>query len=80
MSDDVAPTSLNEGRGEVSNAGARDCVPFGPEALSGGSMGPWWWYERRESGSPNVEMFQMRNSRSVPFWEGAQYGISRGMQ
>ena len=24
---------------EVANAGACDCVPFGPEALSGGSMG-----------------------------------------
>jgi len=75
--DDVAPTFLNKGGGEVM---VPVLVVVFHLDLKRHLDVQWWWYEQKGNGKPNVEMCQIRQGGEVPFWDGARNGISRGVQ
>ena len=64
VGDDVAPTSLNDGRGEVVVLALVVVFHLGlKRRLVGGWMGRGGGTSKRVSGVPNVEMCQMRKGR-----------------
>jgi len=71
-SDDVAPTSLNEGRGEGEAPVLVVVFHLGPEkAASGRWMGRGCWY-----GQKGERAAQMWKGGNMPFWERARTGFS----
>ena len=70
MGDDVAPTSLNEGRGEMVAPALVVVFHLGLRIHVVGGWNRGGGTSRRGSGQPNVEMCQMRKGGRSHFWTG----------
>ena len=82
VGDDVAPTSLNEGRGEgvVPELVVTFCLGLKRRPVGGG-MGPWWWHKQK--GGRDAKCGNVPNAEQADpchFGMRRETGFPRGVQ